>query len=374
MVDAKRRNGSCRLTRMTIPQPADPDKLKVYQKTVFGSLAGAMTSALICLGDRLGLYKTLARIGAANSVELARETGLHERWLREWLYQQGAAGILDHVGEGRFALSAEGNVVLADESHPAYGVGFFVHLPQTMAVVEKLPEAFRTGVGLPYDAFGPEGAQGIERSFAPWFRALLVPFALPKLPGVVETLREGGRAADVGCGAGVALLELAKAFPKAEFHGYDISQHALARAEENKREAGVANAVFHDARVDGLPEDASLDFVTTFDCLHDMSHPQQVMRAIRRAIRADGVWLICDIKARDSYEENVRKNPMASMMYGASVLTCMSSAMSEPNGEGLGTLGFSESVARRMCTEAGFTRFEPIDFGHPINAFYVARP
>ncbi len=358
----------------TTSKDADPEKLKGYLKNVFGSLGGAMTSALICLGDRLGLYKALAKLGAASSSELARETGLHERWVREWMYQQGASGILDFVGDGRFALSAEGNAVLVDENHPAFGAGFFLHLPQTMAVVEKLPDAFRTGVGLPYDAFGPEGAQGIERSFAPWFRALLVPFALPKLPGVVDRLKSGGRVADVGCGAGVALLEMAKAFPKAELHGYDISKHALARAEENKKEAGVTNAHFHDARVDGLPEDASLDFVTTFDCLHDMSHPQQVMRAIRRAIRPDGVWLICDIKARDTYEENVKKNPMAPMMYGASVLTCMSSAMSEPHGEGLGTLGFSESVARRMCTEAGFSRFEPIDFGHPINAFYVARP
>jgi 2-polyprenyl-3-methyl-5-hydroxy-6-metoxy-1,4-benzoquinol methylase len=355
-------------------QDADPEKLKGYLKNVFGALGGAMTSALIGLGDRLGLYKALGKLGAATSSELAAETGLHERWVREWLYQQGASGILEHVGDGRFALSAEGNAVLVDENHPAYGAGFFVHLPQTMAVVEKLPEAFRTGVGLPYDAFGPEGAQGIERSFAPWFRALLVPFALPKLPGVVEKLAAGGHVADVGCGAGVALLEMAKAFPKAEFHGYDISQHALMRAKQNKLEAGVANAHFHDARVDGLPEDASLDFITTFDCLHDMSHPQEVMRAIRRAIRPDGVWLICDIKARDTYEENVKKNPMAPMMYGASVLTCMSSALSEPHGAGLGTLGFSENVARKMCGEAGFTRFEPIDFGHPINAFYVARP
>ncbi len=357
----------------TSPQP-DPDRLELYLATIFGSLGGAMTSALICLGDRLGLYKALHELGAATSSELARATGLHERWLREWLYQQGAAGVLVHTGEERFALSAEGHAVLVDENHPAFGAGFFVHLPQTMAVVEKLPEAFRTGVGLPYDAFGPEGAQGVERSFAPWFRALLVPFALPKLPGMVERLRDGGRVADVGCGAGVALLEMAKAFPKSELHGYEISQHALARAEQNRLEAGVSNVRFHDARVDGLPEDASLDFVTTFDCLHDMSHPQAVMRAIRRAIRPDGVWLICDIKARDTYEENLKKNPMASMMYGASVLTCMSSALSEPHGAGLGTLGFSEKVARAMCSEAGFTRFEPIDFGHPINAFYVARP
>jgi hypothetical protein len=105
---------------------------------VFGSLGGAMTSALIYLGDRLGLYKAVHALGAANSQELARDTGLHERWLREWLYQQGAAGILAYQGEGRFALSAEGHAVLVDENHPAYGAGFFLHLPQQIAV-EKLP-------------------------------------------------------------------------------------------------------------------------------------------------------------------------------------------------------------------------------------------
>ena len=352
----------------------DTEKLKAYLGLIFGSLGGAMTSAMICLGDRLGLYRALADGKALSSSELAAATGLKERWLREWLYQQAASGVLEHRGGERFALSAEGVAVLADENHPAFGAGFFSHLPQTLSVIEKLPEAFRTGLGLPYDAFGPEGAAGIERGFAPWFRSLLVPVALPRLPGVVDVLRRGGSAADVGCGAGVAVLEMAKAFPASRFHGYDISQHALERARENQSRAGISNAVFHDARRESLPTDASLDFVTAFDCLHDMSHPERVMRAVRQSLRPDGVFLICDIKARDSFDENVKRNPMAAMMYGTSVLTCMSSALSEPDGLGLGTLGFPESLARKMCAEAGFSRFEPIDFGHPVNAFYVVRP
>ena len=352
----------------------DPEKLKAYLGLVFGSLGGAMTSAMICLGDRLGLYRALADGRAVSSRELAAATGLVERWVREWLYQQAAAGVLVHAGGERFSLSPEGAAVLADESHPAFGGGFFAHLPQTLAVVEKLPEAFRTGLGLPYDAFGPEGAVGIERSFAPWFRSMLVPVALPRLPGVVDALRRGAVAADVGCGAGVALLELAKAFPASTFHGYEISAHALERARDNLAEAGVANARFHDVRREPLPASASFDFVTAFDCLHDMAHPERALAAVRKALRDDGVFLICDIKARDSFDENLQKNPMAAMMYGVSVLTCMSSALSEADGLGLGTLGFSESVARKMTAEAGFTRFEPIDFGHPVNAFYVVRP
>ncbi len=359
---------------MPEPRPVDPDRLKAYAKHVFDHLGGAMTSAMIYLGDRLGLYAALEGGEAVTSEELAAKTGLSERWLREWLFQQGAAGVLEHRGDQRFALSPEGEAVLSNEAHPAFGAGFFSHLPQTLAVAERLPEAFRTGLGLPYDAFGPEGARGIERGLAPWFRALLVPMALPRIEGVVERLEAGAQVADVGCGAGVALLEMAKAFPKSSFHGYDISKHALERAETNLAEAGVANTTFHDALQDPLPDEPRFDFVVTFDCLHDMADPGSAIAAIRRSIRPDGTWLIADIKARPTYEENVERNPMASMMYGTSVLTCMSSALSEPGGLGLGTLGLHEDLAHRMTTDAGFTQFAPLDLGHPVNAFYVVRP
>ncbi len=352
----------------------DPERLKEFLATVFGALGGAMTATMIHLGDRMGLYRALADGTPRTSGELAEETGLDERWLREWLYQQGAAGVLEHRGEGRFALCEEGGAVLADENHPAFGAGFFGHLPQTLGVAERLPEAFRSGIGLPYDAFGPEGAVGVERGLAPWFRALLVPFALPRVPGVVKTLAGGAAAADVGCGAGVAMLEMAKAWPASEFHGYDISRFALERAEQNRDGAGVTNAFFHDAREEPIPDDGRYAFITSFDCLHDMTNPAGMMARIRGALRDDGTWLIADIKAHPSYEENVEHNPMAAMMYGVSLLTCMSSALSEPGGAGLGTLGLHEGLAREMARQAGFAHFEPLDLGHPINAFYVVRP
>lgn len=353
--------------------PIDPTKFKDYAKLVFGALGGAMTSAMICLGDRLGLYRVLAETGAVTSAELAEKTGLSERWLREWLHQQGAAGVLEHRGEGRFALSPEGVAVLADENHPAFGAGFFASLPQNLAVLEALPESFRTGVGLPYDALGEEGARGIERGLAPWFRTLLVPLVIPKL-GVREALERGMAVADLGCGAGQALIALAKAFPRSEFHGYELSKHALARAHENRAAEGLGNLHFHDVSHDPLPEDARFGFVVTLDVLHDMTDPAGAARAVRRAIRDDGTWLVCEIKSHPSYEKNVAENPMAAMMYGTSVLTCMSSALSEPGGAGLGTLGLHADLLRSMVEDAGFTRFETLDFGHPVNAFYAIRP
>jgi len=328
---------------------------------------------MIHLGDRLGFYRALAE-APATSAELAARTGLDERWLREWLRQQGAAGLLGFDADERFSLAPEAVAVLADERHPAFGGGMFSQLPQTMAVLERLPEAFRSGLGLPYDAFGPEGARGVERGFAPWYRTFLVPVAIAGLEGVKEKLERGAQVADVGCGGGIALIELAKAFPRSRFHGFELSRHALERAERNRAEAGIANAQFHGARGEALPVDGRFDLVLTLDCLHDMTRPAEVIAAIRRAIAPDGTWLIADIKARGSFAADVEKNPMAALMYGMSVMTCMSSALSEPGGAGLGTLGLPASLAEELTRSAGFTRFRPLDFGHPVNAFYEVRP
>jgi SAM-dependent methyltransferase len=351
----------------------DADRMKEAARTIAGTLNGTMTAVMIHLGDRMGFYRTLADGSPRSSRQLADELSLDERWVREWLHQQAAAGILRHEG-GSFSLEEETALLLSDENHPAFLGGMFGHLPQQIAVVEKLPEAFRTGLGLPYDAFGPEGAVGVERGFAPWLRTLLVPMALPRLPGVVEALEGGVEVADVGCGGGVALLEMAKAFPNSRFHGFEISLHALERAAQNRREAGVENVTFHDARRNPLPDDGRYAFVTTFDCLHDMTDPARVIETIRAAIRDDGLWFIAEVKAHPTLEENVKRNPMASMMYGVSVLSCMSSSLSEPGGAGLGTLGLDATRLDAMVKRAGFSSLEEVDLRHPVNAFYAVRP
>lgn len=342
-------------------------------------MSGAVTAAMIHLGDRLGLYRALhAAGGPLTTGELAGSTGLVERWVREWAYNQAAAGLLvaevSDPAEERFSLAPEAVPVLVDESHEMCLLGMFHHLPATMEKMTVLPESFRTGLGHDYDSHGPEAAEGIERGFEPWMRNHLLPDVLPRLDGVVERLTAGTVAADVGCGSGAGVLRMARAFPASRFAGYDISRHALERANAHLAESGLANVEFHDPRSQPLPADGSLGFVTTFDCLHDMTDPGGVARAVRAALADDGTWLVADIKAYETFAENVERNPMAAMMYGTSVLSCMSSALSEPGGAGLGTLGMSSERMAAIAESAGFTRFHRLDIDHPVNAFYEIRP
>jgi SAM-dependent methyltransferase len=274
----------------------------------------------------------------------------------------------------RFWLMPEAVAIVADADSPWYSLGLFGRVPTLSLVVEPLLESFRTGVGYDYDALGPDVAASVEANMAPWYRHFLVPVLLPMLDGVEVRLAAGGRVADVGCGSGRAVLTIAEAFPAADVHGYDISTHALERARAARAERGLANAHFHDAHTEPLPEDASADLVITFDCIHDMTRPEETIAAIRRAVAPDGTWLLVDMKARDTFVENATKNPMAALMYGVSVTSCMASALSEPGGAGLGTLGLPESRAREMATEAGFTRFRRLDVDHPVQAFYEVRP
>jgi 2-polyprenyl-3-methyl-5-hydroxy-6-metoxy-1,4-benzoquinol methylase len=335
---------------------------------------GEVVSLMIHLGDRLGLYRAMADGAVMSAAELGERTGLQPRWLLEWLRSQAAAELLETTDGKTFRLSPEAAAVLADEDTSLFfAAGAFHGGVAPPEVVERLAEAFRTGIGLSYDDLGPSAAHGVERQLAPWSKLALVPNVLPRLDGVVGKLEAGARVADVGCGAGLALSTLAEAFPASSFEGWDPSQHAIHRARTATAEKGLSNVAFHVAEAAELHEEPTFDLVMTFDCLHDMTDPAGAAAAVRRALRPDGTWLIKEVRAGETWEEN-RRNPVLAMMYGTSVATCMSSALSEPGGAGLGTLGLHKGLLERMCAEAGFTRFEVHDVGDPANLYFEVRP
>jgi 2-polyprenyl-3-methyl-5-hydroxy-6-metoxy-1,4-benzoquinol methylase len=335
---------------------------------------GEVVSLMIHLGDRLGLYRALAGAGPVRAADLAQQTGLHERWLLEWLRSQAAAGILETTDGVVFTQPPEASAVLADEEGSlVFAAGAFHGGVAPPEVVERLADAFRSGIGLTYDDLGPSAAHHVERMLAPWTRQALVPHILPELDGVVARLRGGARVADVGCGAGVAVLAMAAEFPASTFEGFDPSQHAIHRARAHLAETALTNVTFHVAEAIDLPAQPTYDFIVTFDCVHDMTRPAEAIGAIRRAIRDDGTWLIKDIRSSDVWADNLR-NPVLAMMYGTSVATCLSSALSEPDGAGLGTLGLPPPLAEDLCRAAGFTQFSVRDFDEPANLYYEVRP
>ena len=353
---------------------AAADAVALYALKVWEYKQGEAVALMVHLGDRLGLYREMAGAGKLTAEDLAARTGLHPRWVLEWLRAQAAAGLLaSGDGEG-FTLPPEAVPVLADEDRSLwFAAGAFSGGAAPPDVVERLADAFRTGRGLSYDDLGPSAAHQVERMLGPWSRLALVPVIVPALERVEERLRDGARVADVGCGAGVAILALAGAFPKSTFEGFDPSVHAISRARSKLSDSGLTNATFHHAGAEDLPETATFDLVLTLDCLHDMPRPAEAMAAIRRAIKPDGTWLVKEIRSSNRWSDNL-KNPLLAMMYSTSVVTCMSSAMSEAGGAGLGTLGLDPERLQRMCAEAGFTRFTQHDFDDPANLYYEVRP
>ena len=351
----------------------DPEEVGAFALHVWGFRQGEVVALMIHLGDRLGLYRALAGAGPVTAAALAAATGLHERWLLEWLRGQAAAGLLGSEDGSSFELTPVGAAVLADEEGSlAFAAGAFGG-PPLPSIVDGLVDAFRTGRGMTYDHLGEAGTHTMARQLAPWSRLALVPVVLPALDGVVERLESGASVADVGCGAGVALSVLAEAFPRSTFAGFDLSRLAIERARAAVDAAGLANVALHHARAEDIAAGAGYDLVLALDCLHDMTRPDQALAAVRAAIADDGTLLVKEIRSTGDWRRDQR-NPVLAMMYGFSVQTCMSSALSEPDGAGLGTLGLPPERLRGLCEDAGFSRMTTHDVDDPANLYHEVRP
>ena len=329
-------------------------------------------SAMIYLGRRLGLFEALAGTGPITASELAKKTDLHERWLLEWLRLLTAAKVLDYVDETRFELPAEGAEMLTDENSRQFILDNFDG-GISSETIEGLVRSFETGIGRTYEEAGPEGAYRSEARHIRSAKNQVVPVMIPTLDGVHEKLESGCLVADVGCGDGALVIAMAQRYPNSRFQAYEPNVHAVEHVRSLVKNLALDNVQVIHASGEDLAQSAIYDLVLTFDCIHDMTCPDLVMRAIRKSIKEDGTWFIKDIRSKPRFEDNLR-NPMLAMMYGFSLLSCMSSAMSEQGGAGLGTLGFNPEVAERMSADAGFSRFRMHDFKDPGNLYYEVRP
>jgi ubiquinone/menaquinone biosynthesis C-methylase UbiE len=355
----------------TEPTTVDMERLMSFVFRAVEEVGASLGTALVVMGDKLGLYRAMAGAGQLTSAELAERTGTTERYVREWLNAQAAGGFVEYDADtGRYSLPPEQAVALTDESSPAYLPGFFQIALGSIIDSPRIAEVVRTGGGVGWHDHVSDVHEGCERFFRPGYNAHLVTEWLPALDGLVDRLSAGASVADVGCGHGASTILMAQAFPASSFVGCDYHEGSIATARTRAGEAGVSDRVrFEVAPASGFPGQG-YDLVTMFDCLHDMGDPEGAARHVRQSLVPDGTWMIVEPAAGDRVEDNL--NPVGRAYYSFSTLLCTPCSLSQEVGLALGAQA-GEARIRDIVTKAGFSRFSRVA-ETPFNIVYEARP
>jgi 2-polyprenyl-3-methyl-5-hydroxy-6-metoxy-1,4-benzoquinol methylase len=347
----------------------DRKRVQEFARKVFGLYTSGILTLMVEVGWRTGLFEALAR-GPGTSEELAARAGLDERYVREWLGAMATGGVVEYEAAARrFTLPPEHAACLTGTSSRNLAAGS-QGLPMLARRLPKVIECFRRGGGVPYAEFRPDFTESMDASWRLLYDGLLVKGFLPLAKGLPERLRAGIRVADLGCGTGHAVNVMAREYPASTFVGYDWGEEAIARARDEARTMGLANARFEVLDVTRLPARPAFDLITSFDAIHDQRDPAAVLRAAAAALAPDGLYMMVEPKASSRLEDNIG-NPFAPYLYGMSVLHCMTVSLAE-GGAGLGTV-WGEQTARRMLAEAGFTSVDVVDAPGPQNSVYLCR-
>lgn len=332
------------------------EKLNQFLGSCITDFGATMHAGLVVIGESLGLYKAMAQAGTAMTpAELAERTKTNERYVREWLNAQAAGGYVSYDAANQtYFLSEEQTFALADETSPAYLPGAFLLAVSAVRAVPQLTERFRTGEGFGWHEHDAGLFRGCEMFFRPGYAANLVNSWIPALDGVEEKLKAGAKVADIGCGLGASTILMAQAYPNSTFVGFDYHDKSIEMARERAEEGGVAErVVFEVAKAKDFPG-GDYDFVTYFDCLHDMGDPVGAAAHVRQSLASEGTWMIVEPFAHDDVGDNL--NPIGRAFYSASTLLCTPASLSQEVGLALGAQA-GEARMREVIKQAGFSHF-----------------
>lgn len=358
------------------PSAADPldlGRVQAFAQQVGGVVTAGATTAMMAVGDRLGLYAGLARSGPSTPGELASRTGTTERYVAEWLAQQTAAGFVTHdPADGTFTLPPEHAAVLATDDPPASMISAVWLATGLHRRVDQLVEAFRTGRGIPWGEQDGATFEQTERFFRIGYRTHLVQTWVPALDGVHDKLVAGATVADVGTGRGAPLVLLAQAYPASRFVGYDLHEPSVEVARQRAEEAGVADRARFEVGFDqGYPQ-SGYDVITFFDTFHDLGDPVASARYARRALAPDGTLVLVEPRAADDLATTVATVPTAALGFAASTFLCVPNSLSQPGSTALGAqAGAARTV--EVLREAGFSSVR-VAVESDFNTVLEARP
>ena len=344
---------------------------------LFEAAISTMEVFSIYLGDQLGFYQALAD-GTRNSAELAAATGTHERYAREWLEQQAAAGILSvfdveaDAAERRYSLPAAYREVFLESDSLSYLGGL---LRLVVGVTRPLPaviEAFHTGGGVPYADYGRDTVEGIAAMNRPMFINQLGSEWLPAVADVHARLQADppARVADVGCGTGWSSIAIARAYPEVRVDGFDLDETSIALARRNAEAAGLADRVTFQVRDAADPTLAGrYDLVTAFETIHDMARPPESLRAMRGLAGEGGAVIVADERVGETFA--APGDDIERLNYAFSVIHCLPATMAErgPVETATGTV-MRPPTLRRYAQEAGFRDVEILPIEHDFWRFY----
>ncbi len=332
----------------------DLEKLMAFMGKLVGDLGAMMSVGPMLIGEKLGLYKTLATDGPMTSSELAAATSTNERYVREWLCAQAASGFVEYdAASQKFFMTEEKAAALAHAGSPVYFLGAVDLAVAMMRSEPRILEAFRTGEGVGWHEHHECLFRGTERFFRPGYMRHLMTEWIPALDGVKAKLEAGARAADVGCGHGASTILMAQAFPKSHFYGYDYHGPSIEYARKAAAEAGVGDrTTFEVASAKDYPgKDYAM--VAFFDCLHDMGDPAGASKHVHSTLAEDGSWMVVEPFAGDKVEDNL--NPIGRVFYSASTFLCTPASKSQEVGLALGAQA-GEARLKKVIAEGGFTK------------------
>lgn len=353
---------------------SDTERADALAERIFGATLGTMDLLAIYLGDRLGYYRALAGDGGLTSAELAERVGADERYTREWLEHQAVGGFLevDDAGAGaderRYRLTPGHAEVLLDRDSLRYLAPLARILTSAAMRMPEIVGAYRSGGGVPWDAYGPD----MRESQGDINRPLFLHELAGQLAGV-STLKArleapSARLADVGCGVGWAAIGLATAFPGLRVDGFDPDEPSIELARRNAAESGVADRVtFHAIDAAAAAGGEPYDLVLACECIHDLSDPVAVLGSMRRLAGESGEVVVIDERVAESF--GAPGDEVERLMYGYSILICLLDGRSRTPSRGTGTV-MRADVLRGYAREAGFRDVEVLPIEHDTFRYF----
>lgn len=348
---------------------------------LFQAVLGFNDLSMVYIGDRLGLYRTLADIGdGATSAELATRTGTHERYVREWLEQQAVTGILEvddpgSKAEARCYRMPNGHgEVLTERDSLDYLAPFARMMVGIVRPMPAVMAAFRSGGGVPYAEYDADFCEGQAEMNRVQFVNLLGSKWLPAVPDVHARLGEDppARVADVACGAGWSTIALASAYPKIRVDGFDLDEYSIELAERNLAGTGLEDRVRFEMRDVADPAMVGVyNLVTVFEAIHDMARPVEALRTMRELLAEGGTVIVADERVAESF--TAPGDEVERLMYGWSVLHCLPVGMADQPSAATGT-AMRPGTLREYTLAAGFRDTEILPIENDFWRFYRLRP